>query len=117
MPDYSGSGTSFAAARWIAANSGYVPSQSKNGFWRVDNLNDSGPGSLRAAVEAEGPRIVVFRVGGSIALNTRLPIRHPFLTLDAQNAPGEGILIRNHGIDVRTHDRCGSSLFPYPPGR
>ena len=70
----------------------------------VDNLNDSGPGSLRAAVEAEGPRIVVFRVGGSIALNTRLPIRHPFLTLDAQNAPGEGIVLRNHGIDVRTHD-------------
>jgi len=70
----------------------------------VDNLNDSGPGSLRAAVESEGPRIVVFRVGGPIALNTRLPLRHPFLTLDAQNAPGEGILIRNHGIDVRTHD-------------
>ena len=70
----------------------------------VDNLNDSGPGSLRAAVEGEGPRIVVFRVGGSIALRTRLPIRNPFLTLDAQSAPGEGITLRNHGIDVRTHD-------------
>jgi hypothetical protein len=70
----------------------------------VDNLNDSGPGSLRAAVEAEGPRIVVFRVGGSIALNSRLPIRQPFLTLDAQSAPGEGITLRNHGIDVKTHD-------------
>ena len=70
----------------------------------VDNLNDSGPGSLRAAVEGEGPRIVVFRVGGSIALRTRLPIRNPFLTMDAQSAPGEGITLRNHGIDVRTHD-------------
>ena len=70
----------------------------------VDNLNDSGPGSLRAAVEAEGPRIVVFRVGGSIALQTRLNIRHPFLTLDAQSSPGEGITLRNHGIAVRTHD-------------
>ena len=70
----------------------------------VDNLNDSGPGSLRAAVEAEGPRIVVFRVGGSIALQTHLNIRHPFLTLDAQSAPGEGITLRSHGIAVRTHD-------------
>jgi hypothetical protein len=70
----------------------------------VDNLDDSGPGSLRAAVEADGPRMVVFRVGGSIALDTPLQIRHPFLTLDAQGAPGEGIVLRNHGIYVRTHD-------------
>jgi hypothetical protein len=70
----------------------------------VDNLNDAGPGSLRAAVEGEGPRMVVFRVGGSIALRSRLRIRHPFLTLDAQGAPGEGVTLRNHGIDVRTHD-------------
>src|SRR5690348_12816682 len=30
----------------------------------VTNLDDSGPGSFRAACEAEGPRIVVFRAGG-----------------------------------------------------
>ena len=70
----------------------------------VDNLNDSGPGSLRAAVEGEGPRIVLFRVGGEIVLRSRLTVRHPFLTLDAQGAPGEGITLRDHGIDVRTHD-------------
>jgi len=70
----------------------------------VDNLNDSGPGSLRAAVDAEGPRLAVFRVSGSIALQTPLSIRNPFLTLDAQSAPGEGITLRNHGIQIRTHD-------------
>ncbi len=70
----------------------------------VDNLNDSGPGSLRAAVEAESPRIVVFRVGGSIALNTPLYIRYPFLTFDGRLAPGNGIVLRGHGIAIRTHD-------------
>ncbi len=35
---------------------------------RVTNLDASGPGSLRAAIEAEGPRIVVFEVGGVIDL-------------------------------------------------
>jgi hypothetical protein len=70
----------------------------------VDNLNDSGPGSLRAVVEAEGPRVAIFRVSGSIALRTPLSIRNPFLTVDAQSAPGEGITLRNHGIFISTHD-------------
>ena len=70
----------------------------------VDNLNDEGPGSLRAAVEAEGPRVVVFRVGGTIALKSRLRIRNPFLTVDGEKAPGEGITLTRHGIDLMTHD-------------
>ena len=38
----------------------------------VTNLNDAGPGSLRAALDARHPRIVVFRVGGAIELRTDL---------------------------------------------
>ena len=43
----------------------------------VTNLNDSGPGSLREAVEAEGPRTVVFRVGGTIELKASSSSRTP----------------------------------------
>jgi hypothetical protein len=70
----------------------------------VDNLDDAGPGSLRAAIETRGPRIVEFRVGGTIALRSGLRVSEPFLTIDGGGAPGGGILLRNHGIEVSTHD-------------
>jgi pectate lyase len=70
----------------------------------VDNLNDSGPGSLREAIEASGPRIIHFRVGGVIQLKSTLIITEPFVTIDGQDAPVAGIMLRNHGIEVRTHD-------------
>lgn len=70
----------------------------------VTNLNDSGPGSLRAAVEAEGPRIVVFRVGGIIELKKPIQVENPFLTVAGQTAPGDGICLKNHEFSVNTHD-------------
>lgn len=73
-------------------------------IFKVDNLNDSGPGSLREAVEAAEPRTIDFRVGGVIALKSTLLITNPFITIDGEHAPGAGILLRNHGMEVRTHD-------------
>jgi hypothetical protein len=70
----------------------------------VDNLDDAGPGSLRAAVQESGPRVVVFRVGGAIPLRAPLVVTEPFLTLDGGSAPGAGVMLRNHGIEVQTHD-------------
>ncbi|MDX9971380.1 MAG: hypothetical protein RBU21_00175 [FCB group bacterium] len=63
------------------------------------------PGSLRAAIEAEGPRMVVFRVAGTIALKAPLVVRNPYITIAGQSAPGGGICLRNYGISVSgTHD-------------
>ena len=64
----------------------------------VTNLNDAGPGSLRACVEASGPRTCVFRIGGTFDLNgTPLRVTAPFLTIAGHTAPGDGILIKNGG--------------------
>jgi hypothetical protein len=62
----------------------------------VTNLKDSGPGSLREAVEAQGPRTVVFDVSGLISLKSKLVFRNPFLTVAGHTAPGKGICIRNY---------------------
>jgi pectate lyase len=79
--------------------------------YRVTTLADYRPGkepsiegSLRAAVEAEGPRIVVFRVSGTIPLKTTLRIRNPYLTLAGQTAPGGGICLKNYGTSIGTHN-------------
>jgi pectate lyase len=70
----------------------------------VTNLNDRGPGSLRAALEAEGPRIVVFRVAGTIQLESNLNINQPHVTVAGQSAPGDGICIAHHSLNINTHN-------------
>ena len=71
---------------------------------RVTNLNDSGPGSLRAAVETEGPRTVVFDIGGTIRLATPLRIREPRITIAGQTAPGGGITLRDQPLLISADD-------------
>lgn len=71
---------------------------------RVTHLGDVGPGSLRAAVETEGPRTVIFDIGGVIQLASPLTIRRGRITIAGQTAPGGGITLRDHPLVVAADD-------------
>ncbi len=66
----------------------------------VTNLNNSGQGSLRAALEASGSRYIVVRVAGYIDLATNINITNPNYTFEGNTAPGDGIIIRGKGITI-----------------
>jgi len=78
----------------------------------VTNLNDSGAGSLRAALDgASGTgTMIVFDVGGTINLSSYgLTVYNPFVTVAGETAPAPGITINGAAtgsatVTVNTHD-------------
>jgi len=77
----------------------------------VTNLEDYDPlkenpisGSLRAACETKGPRIIIFRISGTIPLKTVLIITEPYLTIAGQSAPGMGICLKNYRLQIAANE-------------
>ncbi|MCM1078178.1 MAG: pectate lyase [Bacteroidales bacterium] len=69
----------------------------------VTNLNDSGTGSLRAALSGTAKKIIVFDVGGYIDLKSNLPITSN-TTILGQTAPSPGITLRYYTVEFTKGD-------------
>lgn len=69
----------------------------------VTNTNADGPGSLRAALTASGPRVIVFEVAGNIDFGETIYIRDDHYTVLGQTAPGQGVAVFSDtgGIESR----------------
>ena len=65
----------------------------------VSNLNDDGEGSFRKAATANGPRIIVFAVSGTIHLNSPITVKAN-ATIAGQTAPGDGICIADRSVGL-----------------
>ena len=70
----------------------------------VTSLEDRGPGTFREALEAGGPRMVVFNVAGIIRLKETLRVRAPYITIAGSTAPGDGVCVAGDTVEIDTHD-------------
>jgi hypothetical protein len=85
---------------------------------RVTTLAADGPGSLRTALAADGPRLIVFDVGGVIDLGGHsLAVRNPYVTIAGQTAPDPGITLTRGELSIETHDAVVQHIAVRPGDR
>lgn len=72
--------------------------------YKVTNVNASGSGSLKACIDASGPRTCVFEVSGVIKFTSDLIIRNSQLRIAGQTAPSPGIMIRGGAFKIHASD-------------
>jgi hypothetical protein len=75
--------------------------------YHVTSLDDDAdapqPGTFRYGItKVNGPRTIVFDVGGVIDLKGRLTCSDPFVTVAGQTAPGNGIMFRSCPFGMAT---------------
>jgi hypothetical protein len=111
FPGVKGFGASFTTCRGVP-------------LYRVNNLNDSGPGSLRFGCESNEPRIIVFDTGGIITLDNEITPGSDKIVYGG-SAPGKGVCISMNPDAIKTpiniinsrigmqhlHVRCGASAI------
>ncbi|MGH8022005.1 MAG: LamG-like jellyroll fold domain-containing protein, partial [Limisphaerales bacterium] len=85
FPGAEGAGAGALGASW---RNGYT----NNTVYHVVNLDDSGPGSLRDAVNSTN-RTIVFDTSGVIHLQTAIVVTNSYLTIVGQTAPAGGITV------------------------